>query len=92
MARSPDNNPIAFPAEIARYLCVERTDVPVLIRESRLPALRIDKKKRKVLRIPLRDFHEWLKRQRAGSDSVMGTYETFLADFNQVARHSQPTS
>ena len=86
MARSPDNNPLAFPREVARYLCVEQREIPEMIRLDKLPALKIPKKTKVVFRIPLRDFHAWLKLRATQPVPQFANYETFLADFNQTAR------
>ena len=89
MARSPHQHPLAFPAEVARYLCIEPTDVMDLITSGRLPSVKIPKRTRHVYRIPLRDFHEWLKSHRGNSERVFTSYQTFLADFDSV-RESRP--
>lgn len=94
MARSPVNNLFAFPAEVARFLCVEPEDVKRMMEMDGMPVTRIPKKKRSVARIPLRDLHGWLRdrsAQETASKSAakpLANYETFLADFNAVARAS----
>jgi hypothetical protein len=85
MARSPINNPLAFPAEVARFLCVEPSDVKRMIKLDQMPSTLIPKKTRTVTRIPLRDFHAWLKNRSQNSVANV-PYETFLADFNETAR------
>lgn len=86
MARSAHKSPQAFPAEIARYLCMEPEDVRNMIALDRLPALKIPKAKRSVLRVPLRDFHAWLCKRALSPVPELATYETFLADFDATAR------
>lgn len=87
MARSPDNNALAFPAEVARYLCVEAREIPEMIRLDALPAISFAKKKRKVFRIPLRDLHTWLKNRSKNDAAQFANYDNFLADFNLTARN-----
>ncbi|MEO5712591.1 MAG: hypothetical protein ABIT37_03810 [Luteolibacter sp.] len=86
MARSPINNPLAFPCEIARFLCVEAADVETMFKSDKLPFRSIPKKKRTVKRVPLRDFHEWLKNRPGNPSRCLANYETFLADFNAAVR------
>ncbi|MES2923713.1 MAG: hypothetical protein V4819_19315 [Verrucomicrobiota bacterium] len=90
MARSPQNGPVAFVAEIARYLCSEVEDVERMIRLDKLPHFTLPKAKRTVKRIPLRDFHAWLKKRPGSERPELANYETFLADFNRSGR-PQPT-
>ena len=92
MARSPENNPLAFVAEVARYLCSEVEDVERMMRIDGLPYREIPKRTRRVKRIPLRDFQAWLLRQPGNSCPSLASYETFLADFNQVARSRPQTA
>lgn len=84
MARTAQNSPNAFVAEVARYLSVEPEDVQRMIRTSKLPHLKIPRKTRMVYRIPLRDFHGWLKQRSGGT--AQQDYPTFLADFDTTAR------
>jgi ParB-like chromosome segregation protein Spo0J len=88
MAASLRSAPIAFPAEIARYLAVEPADVKAMIQKAQLPALRVPKKTRAVTRIPLRDFHAWLLKRTQNPTPNLANYETFLADFDQSVRHT----
>ena len=82
MARSLPSTPLAFPAEIARYLCAERADIELMMEMDALPHLRIPKPTRTVKRIPLRDFHTWLKARARGETPALADYETFLKDFD----------
>lgn len=86
MARSPVNNALAFPCEVARFLCVEAADVETMFKLDKLPFKSIPKKKRSVKRVPLRDFHEWLKNRPGNPSPRLADFETFLADFNETAR------
>ena len=86
MARSPDNNPLAFPSEVARFLCVEHEHVKSMVKLDKLPAIEIPLKKRKVLRIPMREFHAWLQARAVKRGEVLTSYETFTDDFNKTAR------
>lgn len=91
MARSPVNNALAFPCEVARFLCVEAADVETMFKFDGLPYRTIPKKKRAVKRVPLRDFHEWLKSRPGNPSPRLANYETFLADFNETARSKPKT-
>lgn len=86
MAASLRSTPNAFPAEVARYLAVDPTDVMALIEKANLPGLRIPKATRAVIRIPLRDFHHWLQKRTANPTPKLANYETFLADFDDSIR------
>ena len=86
MARSPENNAIAFPAEVARFLCVEPREIPEMIRLDGMPSISLARKKRKVFRIPLRDLHVWLKHRAKNPTPEFSKYENFLKDFNLTAR------
>jgi hypothetical protein len=86
MASSATAAPHAFVAEIARYLAMEPADVQRMVELDRLPALRLPREKRHVLRIPLRDFHRWLCARAVTPTPALATYETFLADFDASAR------
>lgn len=86
MARTAAQTPNAFVAEIARYLSVEPEDVQRLIRVAKLPAIRIPKEKRAVVRVPLRDFHGWLLKRTQNPTPELEIYDTFLADFDATAR------
>lgn len=86
MAQSAKNSPNAFVAEVARYLAVEPADVKRMIRVDRLPAIRIPKQVRAVLRVPLRDFHAWLCKRAQNPTPELASYEQFLADFDASAR------
>jgi hypothetical protein len=92
MARSPENNPLAFVAEVARYLCSEVEDVERMMRMDHLPFIALPKAKRTVKRIPLRDLHGWLRKRAKNNAVEFASYETFLADFNQVARSKTQTA
>jgi hypothetical protein len=89
MAKSLPSSPNAFPAEVARYLSLEPGDVQDLVKKSKLPALKIPKKTRTVIRIPLRDFHAWLQGRTQNPTPHLAKYETFLADFDATRRHSR---
>lgn len=91
MARSPQNNALAFVAEVARYLCSEVADVERMMQLDGLPYREIPKRTRRVKRIPLRDFQAWLLRQPGNSCPSLANYEIFLADFNQAGR-KQPAA
>lgn len=84
MARSVRSSPNAFVAEVARYLAVEPEDVQEMIRIAKLPHFKIPKKTRHVYRIPLREFHAWLRNR--SDRTAFSDYETFLADFDASAR------
>lgn len=86
MARSPINNALAFPCEIARFLCVEAADVETMFQSDDLPYRLIPKKKRSVKRVPLRDFHVWLKNRPGNAAKELANYDKFLADFNAAVR------
>ena len=86
MACSVRSSPIAFPAEVARYLMVEPEDVKRMIRMDKLPAIEIPMLKRKVTRIHLRDFHLWLLHRSKNPSGQLANYEIFLADFDASAR------
>jgi excisionase family DNA binding protein len=90
MAQSVRSSPNAFPAEVARYLALEPGDVQELVKKAKLPALKIPKKTRTVIRIPLRDFHAWLQARTQNPTPHLAKYETFLADFDAAVRHSRP--
>lgn len=92
MARSLRSSPIAFPAEVARYLCLHPNEVKDLIKKANLPILRIPKKTRAVTRVPLRDFHAWLQGRTQNPTPQLAHYETFLADFDAVRTHSDDDS
>jgi hypothetical protein len=81
------NSPLAFPAEVARYLCMEPRDIERMTRLDGLPYLNIPKAKKTVKRIPLRAFHEWLRKR--SKNSAIASYDVFLADFNKTARKSE---
>ena len=91
MAASVRSSSNAFVAEIARYLSIEPADVKRLIRVASLPALKIPKQTRSVLRIPLRDFHAWLIKRAMGNVVHLDRYETFLADFDSAVRTHPPS-
>lgn len=86
MARSAFQAPHAFVAEVARYLAMDPDDVQRMVELDKLPALRLPRAKRTVLRIPLRDFHRWLCARAITPTPSLATYETFLADFDASAR------
>lgn len=85
MARSTTHAAFAFPAEVARYLSVEREDVTTMIKLEKLPAIKLPKTTRSVYRIPLRDFHRWLLLRTQNPSPELSHYETFLADFHTAA-------
>lgn len=86
MASSLRKSPNAFVAEVARYLAVEPLDVKRMIRSDKLPALKIPHRTKTVYRIPLRDFHVWLRQRAENPVPQLASYDTFLADFNALAR------
>lgn len=86
MSRSLQNNAIAYPAEVARYLALEPADIRRMMEIDRLPFLKIPKQTRNVFRIPLRDFHKWLLDRAHNPAPHLARYETFLADFDTSAR------
>jgi Helix-turn-helix domain len=90
MAKTAPSAPNAFPSEIARYLAVDPDDVKRMIRLAGLPAIKIPKKTRSVHRIPLRDFHTWLKKRSSNPSPELDSYDQFLADFNTTRQTSIP--
>lgn len=84
MARSTNNNALAFPAEVARYLCLEPADVERLMAKDALPYFSLPKVKRTVKRIPLREFHAWLRGRAKNHTPSLNSFETFLADFEST--------
>lgn len=86
MSRTLQQSPIAFPAEVARYLQVEPKDVRQMMKLDGLPYIEIPMQKRPVARIPLRDFQGWLVRRSRNGAEGLGEWTTFLADFDAVAR------
>lgn len=90
MATSVRSSPNAFIAEVARYLAVEPEEIRTMIRITKLPHLKLIGKTRPVYRIPLREFHAWLRLQSART--AFADYETFLADFDATARTKSPAT
>jgi hypothetical protein len=73
----------AMPAEIARFLRLEREDVITLIKSDGLPATSIPRKTRSVKRVWLRDLHRWLMANTSPPSAALGDFETFRADFQK---------
>ena len=90
MACSVRKSPNAFVAEVARYLAIDPDDVQRMIRVAKLPAIKIPKAKRAVLRIPLRDFHSWLLKRTQNPPPELSSYDTFLADFDEARMTRTP--
>lgn len=91
MARTLQQSPIAFPAEVARYLQVEPRDVRQMMLLDGLPYLEIPMEKRAVTRIPLRDFQGWLVRRSRNGAAELADWKNFLEDFDAVARTTRET-
>jgi hypothetical protein len=92
MAESPVGNPLAFVSEVARYLCFRPEEVERAMRLDKLPYVEIAAVKKKVKRIPLRDFHAWLLHRAKHPAPSLESYSTFLADFNTVRKTYAPRS
>lgn len=92
MARSPQNSSLAFPSEVARYLCLEDEDINRMMAMDALPYLLVPKIKRSVRRIPLRDFHAWLLKRVKNPAPAISKFETFLADFHATRRPLSETT
>ena len=86
MARSVKHSPMAFVAEVARYLALDPVDVRRMIRMENLPVIGLRQETRCVYRVPLRDFHRWLMEQTSNATPLLADYRCFMADFDATAR------
>jgi hypothetical protein len=81
----------AMPAEIARFLRLEPSDVATLIKSDGLPATKIPSKTRNVTRVWLRDLHKWLlANTRNAPATALADFETFRAEFAKHRATSSP--